>query len=146
MRDKLEARSQGGEFRPRRKLKAARTHTDGWFVTLGTTNSAKLRLELWLDRYAGTENRRFYFGLYTSRPENMTYLINRLPSDLCPVRKICDSDYEEVSPGIWLLRTHLRRREFNKPLYDHYDRDEVERFYGIYASDEASNTGSCVEL
>jgi 5-methylcytosine-specific restriction endonuclease McrA len=140
LRDELEGRSQGGEFRPRQKLKAVRSYTDGWFVTLGTTSSAKLKLELWLDRYAGTENRRFYFGLHTSRPENMTFLINRLPTHLSPVRKICDSDYEEVSPGVWLLKMHLRRREFNKPLYDDYEHYEEGRFYGVYASDEASNT------
>jgi 5-methylcytosine-specific restriction endonuclease McrA len=140
LRDELEARSQGGEFRPRRKLKAGRSYTDGWFVTLGTTSSAKLNLELWLDRYAGTETRRFYFGLHTSRPENMTFLINRLPSHLHPVRKIYDSDYEKVSPGVWLLKRHLRRREFNKPLYDDYEHYEEGRFYGVYASNEASNT------
>ena len=136
LRDELEARSQGGDFRPRSRLKAKSTYTDGWYIILGTTSTSRLNLELWLDRYPATQDRRFYFGFYTSRPGNMRYLVSRLPNHLRPVRKLCDSDHEKASPGVWLLRKRLLRGEFNRPIYEKYERYRTCRFYGVYVSDK----------
>src|ERR1035441_10014222 len=104
LRDELEARSQGGDFRPQPRLKANRTYTDGWYVTLGRTIFPRLKVQLWLDRYPAIKGRRFYYGFYPARPADMKYLISRLPSHLRPVLKLSDRNYEKVSPGVWLLR------------------------------------------
>ena len=131
LRDELETRSQGGDFRPRPMLKAVEGYTDGWCVTLGHTIAPRLNLELWLDRYPVTESRRFYYGFYTSHPADMKYLKNQLPRHLRSVRRLSDADYEKVSPGVWLLRKRLQRDEFDRPIYEQYKR-YVKSFYGVY--------------
>lgn len=139
--DELEARSQGGDFRPRPRLKANRTYTDGWYVTLGRTIFPRLKVQLWLDRYPATEGRRFYYGFYTAWPADMKYLISRLPSHLRPVRNLSDPDYEKVSPGVWLLLRRLQRDEFNQPIHEQY-KYRVTGFYGVYVPAEKHSANS----
>jgi len=131
LRGELEARSQGGGFRSQLKLKAVDTYTDGWCVTLGHTIAPRLNLELWLDRYPVTKNRRFYYGFYTPHPADMKYLKDQLPRHLRSVRQLSDADYEKVSPGVWLLRKRLQRDEFDRPIYEDYKR-YMKSFYGVY--------------
>jgi len=135
LRAELEARSQGGTFRPRLWLKTSKTSTDGWRVTIGSTVSPGLRMELWLDRYPLTERRRFYYGFYAAQPGNIKHLKSQLPSHLRPVRNLSDSDYKRVSSGVWLLGKRLRNSEFNKPIFERY-KYRLSAFYGVYVPAE----------
>lgn len=134
LRDELEERSHGGAFHPKDRIKTSKTWTDGWLVRIGNTNPFGLRVELWFDRYPATASRRFYYGFFTTKPGNMGSLRKKLRAHLRPIRTLRRSDYDESSPGVWLLNKPLRRDEYNRPIYEHYEYGKKTNyfFYGVY--------------
>jgi 5-methylcytosine-specific restriction endonuclease McrA len=145
LRDELEARSHGGAFHPKGKIKTIKTWTDGWLVRIGNTNPIGLRVELWFDRYPTTESRRFYYGFFTTKPENMCSLQKKLRAHLRPIRALRRRDYDKSSPGVWLLNKPLRRDEYDRPIYEHYEYGKKTNyyFYGLYVPTE-KNSGDNV--
>ncbi len=108
------------------------THTDGWFVKLGTLHRNQPHLELWLDRWPHRSARDFYFGFYSPQLQVISRLLKRLPEHLRPILTLSTRDYEKIRSGLWLLRDTLKRRDFNRPIYECY-RGRYS-FYGMYHS------------
>jgi len=112
------------------KLKVS--NTDGWYVVLGTLWNRKLRLDLWLDRYPATEERRFYFGFQSYYPAKIRHLIAQQRKFLQPVRTLTQENFEKMAPKTWLMHPPLRPREFARPLFEIYYGQNC--FYGMYES------------
>lgn len=139
IRRDLNSRARGTGFRASQKLPLFGSYTDGWYIRLGRARHPGLDLELWLDRYPRSTNsaRLFWFGFRTTQPPRMRYLTKRLPRHLQPVRRLRDSDYEKVSPGVWLLKRFFT--EFNKPVSEAYYKYRL-HYYGIYPGGRRSTT------
>jgi 5-methylcytosine-specific restriction endonuclease McrA len=117
-------------------MKIVKTGTDGWYVNLGQTSPYRMLIQLWFDRYPGTESRRFYYGFYASSrtKANIRSLMRRLPRHLKSIRTLKNDDYEKKSQHVWLLCKPMRRNEFNRPIFEHYifSKSDHHLFYGQY--------------
>ncbi len=130
VRDELQPRQAAENVLWRVPLRSKPTYTDGWFLKLGTLGRNQPHLELWLDRWPNRSVRDFYFGFYSPQPQIISRLMKRLPKHLSPVSTLSAGDYEQTRRGVWLLRDTLKRRDFNRPIYEHYHGCYC--FFGMY--------------
>ena len=125
----LKLRSGGTLLRIRMPTRATRTNTDGWSVTLGDLGKGEPRLQVWLDRFSGYPQRKFWacFASYRDRRAVMA-LSRRVSKTLWPVRVITKED--TTGDRIVVLSERLSRSLFNSPVLEKYD--EGLTFYGVY--------------
>jgi 5-methylcytosine-specific restriction endonuclease McrA len=112
------------------RLECCGTTTGGWFVQLGSLGRNNPRLELWLDRWTRRAARDFYFGFYSAQHKVVQKLMKRLPKHLASAYELTMGDYEKTGRRTWLLRNSLTRRNFNRPVYEHYHGSRF--FFGMY--------------
>jgi len=123
----LKTRRAGTPLRVRMPYRIVPTNTDGWRVIVGDLGDASQpRLEVWLDRFPGYENRKLYACFYSWKNANLLKLTKKVARKLPPVRVVSEAD---TTDGLVMLNHRLRRSEFNLPILEKYS-DAT--FFGIY--------------
>ena len=126
-------------MRIRLPTSASRPQTDGWRVVIGDLGKNRPRLELWLDRFSGYAQRKFFACFFTNDRPKLTKITQRVTKRLWPVRTITPKDTS--SEGFFALTAPLGSANFAKPILEKYS---GETFFGIYdpaarASDSATS-------
>ena len=125
---RLKLQSIGTRLRVRMPSRVGLTNTDGWLVSLGDLGRSQPRLEIWLDRFTGYPERKFFVCLRSSVRRQITAITKRVARQLWPVRVIQSADANNGKHFILLKR--LRRSEFNLPVLEKYS--EGATFFGLY--------------
>jgi hypothetical protein len=113
------AKVDGEPLRLLSKFDLIATDTDGWLVRIGTMGPELPRLEIWLDRYNGGEQRNFWFGFSAAKMG-----IVGKASDVCKLpmaqREIEDNDLVKPKRGLSQLKVTLEDEVFRKPTAEIY--------------------------
>ncbi len=126
--ERLKVRSEGTRLRIRLPSRARTTSTDGWGVVIGDLGQDQPRLEVWLDRFAGYKQRKFWACFSTNIRPQLTAITKRVDPKLEAVRIVTSSDTDDDK--FVVLSNRLMRSEFSTPVLEKYT-DGV-TFYGIY--------------
>lgn len=111
--------------------RASETRTDGWYTGIGHLDTPQLRLEIWLDRYSGHDERKLYACFCSRTPGPINRLTRHVPRTLTPIRTIRDTDSIRRG-GARVLAKRLMRSEFDVPIVEKYP--SFQNFYfGIYS-------------
>jgi hypothetical protein len=105
------------------------TDTAGWSVTIATMESGLPALEVFLDRWVGGDERRFWFGFFARKPTPISKVIEVCPSRSS--RQIEDADIAKAKGGYWALKSPLRKLEANKPVPEQFFNDDM-FYFGLY--------------
>lgn len=100
--------------------------TNGWRAVVGSLGQNNVAIEIWLDRFSGHAERKFYAGLRADRRGDLARVVKRL-DQMMPIRTITTDDMVD-EPFISLAR-RLPRSQFNAPILEHHD---TSSFFGIY--------------
>jgi len=126
---KLSPIAEDSPIKCRTQLKRTTTNTDGWIYVVATMRRQGLRLELWLDRYPATKQRRFYYGFASHNRNSIRQLIRKAPDRLKPIRELTIKN--TVHPdGVYLISPPLKRDEYLQPIYENYYNRYL--FFGYY--------------
>lgn len=123
----LQFQATGARIRVRVPYRTSKPLTDGWRAIVGNLGRKRPKLEVWLDRFSGYPDRRFWFGFFSSSRPSVVSITKRVRRSLYPIRVITTDDTKNEK--FFALRQRLRRSEFNAPLLEKYD-DET--FFGVY--------------
>ena len=126
----LEQRSEGTSLRIKIPYKISPVNTSGWRARIGTMGRGQPRLQIWLDHFAGYEERKFNFCLYSENKSKLRRLAENAPMKKPIQRFITERDMEKKD--CWLLSKHLKRAEFNVPIFEQYWGKYF--YFGIYDS------------
>jgi 5-methylcytosine-specific restriction endonuclease McrA len=125
---KLKLQCKGTRLRVRMPNRATTTNTDGWSAVVGNLGKGQPRLEVWLDRFSGYSDRKFFACLRSEKRKPIVAITNRVARKLWPSRVVTRDDLADEQDIV--LAKRLRRSEFNSPLLEKYP--EGRTFYGIY--------------
>jgi len=124
----LKQRSDGTNLRIRVPWRVIKSDTDGWYTVIGNLGDNQLRLEVWLDRFCGYDDRKPYAGFYSRDGRRVIDMTSRVAKRLIPHRIVTLRSIREEK--YFILAERLARPEFNFPLLEKYDRGMT--YYGIY--------------
>jgi 5-methylcytosine-specific restriction endonuclease McrA len=124
----LKRRKEGTALNLRLPGGSGRTNTDGWEARIGYLGNKKLRLSVWLDRFSGYPDRKFYACFWSPQRAPLVSIKKRLDATLWPVREISMND--TTREDFLFLTDRLKRSEFNKPILEKYEGGRT--FFGIY--------------
>ena len=85
-------------------------------------------MEIWFDKFSGSDQRKLYFGFNTREHRALKSLANGVAKKLRPHRTITDADLGKRA--LVALAERLRRDEYGVPLFERYRNGW--NFYGIY--------------
>lgn len=120
-------------FKPKSKLRATKTNTDGWAITLGTFSGYGCRAEIWLDRFTAYTDRKIYYCLYSYEKEGLAKIAQAVYREFGKYLSIYLKDWDKNAEN-YRLAKKLAKARFGHPLYERYP-EEREFFYGIYEYD-----------
>ena len=124
----LKPHSRGTQLRLRAPSRVVGMETGGWRAVLGRLGKS-VRLELWLDRYSGHAERKFWAGFYAPRkPPVLEKITKKVSRNLWPTRTFSDDDWT-VQNGVDTLARRLKRSEFDVPIFENY---WDSTYFGIY--------------
>jgi 5-methylcytosine-specific restriction endonuclease McrA len=107
---------------------ATDTNTDGWSAVLGQIHAEGPRLELWLDRFTGYPERKFFACFRAESRRRITAISKQVNRRLWPVHTI---EVDDINDGkVFALKQQLRGSQFNSPIRENYSNGKT--FYGIY--------------
>ncbi|MBL9117514.1 MAG: HNH endonuclease [Verrucomicrobiaceae bacterium] len=135
----LQLQSRGTALRVRRPVRVHSTDTDGWMAGIGTAGTDKLALEIWIDRYSGCPDRKFYAGFFSKNEKAIRSIASRSKS-LWTVREVTDDDVTEGQTK--RLKRRLRTDEFNEPVLESYEGQNT-HFLGFF--DRTQGTAERIE-
>jgi HNH endonuclease len=123
----LKRRNAGTRLRIRLPSRAAITNTDGWRVLIGDLGKSRPRLEIWLDRFSGHDDRKLW-ACFSGDRRSLTTVTKKVSKNLVPHRIITPDDTDDDK--YLVLTRPLRRDEFNQPILEQYA--DGATFFGIY--------------
>src|ERR1035437_7054915 len=124
----LEHRTEGTSLRLRWPGRVGKVNTGGWRAKIGDLGRGQPRLQIWLDRFAGYDARKFNFCFYLDDRAKLRRLANRASKQLPIHRRITENDTER--DGYSFLSERLRRDEFGAAILEEYRGKWC--YYGIY--------------
>ena len=124
----LKLRAEGAPARIRLPSSAAEMNTDGWRATLGDLGPGRPRIELWLDRFSGHAQRKFFACFRAESRAQINSITKRVARRLWPVRiiNLADTSHD----AFFSLAKPLARSEFLAPMVEQYSNGRT--FYGLY--------------
>jgi 5-methylcytosine-specific restriction endonuclease McrA len=128
--EELSNRTEGTSFRLRWPSRVGVVPTGGWRAKIGDLGKGQPRLQIWLDRFAGHDTRKFNFCFYWADRTKMRRLANRAAKQLPVHRRITEKDTER--DGYSFLSEPLHRDEFGPVILEEYRGKWC--YYGIYLS------------
>lgn len=130
----LKLHSVGTRLRIRIPSRVWVSNTDGWYVAIGDLGKRQPRLEIWVDRFSGYPERKFYACFRAEIRQQLTAITKRVGRELWPVRVVASEDTTDEPHLALALR--LGRSEFNAPILEKYEGGRT--FYGIYDPTKAT--------
>ena len=124
----LKVHSEGTGLRIRIPSRAIETNTHGWRAIIGYLGKDQPRLEVWLDRFSGYEERKLYACFQSENRDSLTEITKKVSKNLWPFRVVTTKDTTEKD--FLFLTNHLQRSEFNAPILEKYQ--DGTTFFGIY--------------
>ena len=124
----LKLRAIGTQLRIRVPSRCSATNTDGWAAIIGDLGKDQPRLEIWLDRFSGHEERKLSAWFGAKESSEIATIVDRVSTRLWPVRLVEVGDID--SQNNLVLKKRLTREEFNAPIL--VENAEFRSFYGIY--------------
>lgn len=129
----------GTSLRVRQPRRVHSTDTDGWLAVIGNAGKGMPSLEIWMDRYSGCPERKFYACFY-GKDEKVIRELARRSKTLWPVREVTDDDVTGEEPR--RLKRRLRVTEFNEPVLENYE-EANNHFFGFF--DRTQGTTARIE-
>lgn len=135
---RLKVSAADSPLKVRSPAQCSATHTDGWRVMIGNLGRGRPTVQIWLDRFAGKDDRTLSAWFEGTRTQ-IKVLVQRVEKKLSPVRVVTSSDTEGAK-HLRLLKP-LKRNELEFPIHEKHA--DGETFFGIYgrfgvgAEDEA---------
>jgi hypothetical protein len=115
----------------------------GWSVECGSLKVGRKRfwLEVWLDKFPGTAERRLWYGITTPNHASMNYLKKQLPARLKPVKTLRASALvmNKDGGGYYQHKVRLPASQWNRTILELYP---SEAFLGQYWQDSPLNAGT----
>ena len=136
--EELEGRTGGTSLRLRWPSRVGKVNTGGWRAVIGNLGSHKPKLEIWLDRFAGYDARKFNFCFHSYNRSQLRRIVARVAKQLRVHRVITHKDVER--DGYSFLFERLRRDEFSVPILEEYYGKYC--YYGIYDPSVGTNSSS----
>lgn len=134
--------SRGTALRARSPGRVRRQSTGGWSAAVGNLGKHGPRLEIWLDRFTGHRQRKFYFGLYSRQRRRLENIAKQVARRLWPHVRVTDEDVSE--DRFTHLEKRLRRDEFNVTVFEAYESGN--NYYGIFEPSKLIAARSGVDL
>lgn len=136
---RLKLSDHGAAMRIRVPARGSKRQTDGWRVVIGDLGKNQPRLELWLDRFTGYTQPKFWACFYSENLKKLAKITKRISRQLWPVRTITVKDTSYAK--FFALTKRLDHSALAKPILEKYS---GQAFFGIYdpaprASDMATN-------
>ena len=129
VRSALAPEKAGTSLRLRKLRHAQETDTGGWMISIGQLG--QLRLDLWLDRYAGPKRRWFYAGFYSDDDVALKRVIHLSRRQWPVVHTLLNEDVQDLR--LICLKKPLPADKFNAPVAEHYDDDGFgDHYFGFY--------------
>ncbi len=126
--EELRPHAVGTCLRVRQPRRVHPTDTAGWSAVIGNAGKGKPLLEIWMDRFSGYSERKFYAAFYSKDKQAIRSLAHSSKS-LWPVREVTDDDITDTLAG--RLKRRLRVNEFNEPVLENYE-ETNNHFFGFY--------------
>lgn len=113
-----------------RSSPAKTTNTDGWYVEIAVIKPLALSLQVWLDHWAGSQTRYFWFGFSASEAIAISNVIKSYPLPI-DGRHFVDSDVEKIGTTYSISKALSEIDFLNYPIQEYYADDKA-CFFGIY--------------
>lgn len=126
--NELKQRRKGTALKIRLPWAVSTTTTGGWRAVLGRLGRQRLNIEIWLDRFTGPDQRKFWFGFISRKKIAMCRLAYGVKKQLRPQCVITEKDFG--SGRIVALAKPLKRSQFGVPYFESYE--DGWRFFGMY--------------
>jgi HNH endonuclease len=106
-----------------------KTDTGGWMVFVGTFGDDH-RIEMWLDKFLGTNERCFWIGFAEDGMNGAARLAKKMPSRLQPSRKYYTTTLS-FRDRVWQLKKPPSHIDISRPILESF-RGDGYSFYGLY--------------
>jgi hypothetical protein len=126
----LKQRTEGTSLRIRTPAKVVPTNTRGWSAVLGDLGPNQPRLEIWLDRFAGYDQRKFNICFFSTKRSVIRHLAKRVAKSRRRRHRVITED-DIAKTDFFFMPKRLKRAEFGQPFLEEYDGYEA-FFYGVY--------------
>lgn len=123
-------RREGTPMRIRWPSRVTRVNTGGWRVVIGNLGKNKARLQIWLDRFAGHESRKFNFCFAWGKVSKMRIIAKRAEKELPLCRRVTHKDMKWGKGDFYFLPDSIKRHEFGEAVLEEYW--ERYSYFGIY--------------
>lgn len=136
----LTSRRGGTSLRIRIPAKTFLAGTDGWNATIGRLGTRGPNLDLWLDKFSGHPERKFWAGFHSETRRPLKSITKLVVNNFTPVRVVRDDDL--IGGQFDALLRRIRRTEFNLPILEEYSGGRT--YFGIY--DPTNETSQGIDL
>ena len=126
---KLKVDGEGTLLKIRIPTRASDSGTDGWRVKIGVLENNGPDLEIWLDRFAGYSDRKYFACFVSDKKSILKKIIEDVPKKLYPTKEISSDDVND-DKGYTQLTDPLPINKFNVPIFENYSNNGT--FLGIY--------------
>jgi 5-methylcytosine-specific restriction endonuclease McrA len=125
-------RQQGTPMRLRWPASAwiGEVNTGGWRVKIGDLGKKQSGLQIWLDRFAGYESRKFNFCLAWGNVAKMRLIAKMAEKELPICRRVTHKHIKWGDGDFYFLPDHIKRNEFGEAVLEEYW--ERYSYFGIY--------------
>jgi 5-methylcytosine-specific restriction endonuclease McrA len=126
--EKLWHKTEGTSLKLRWPSQVGVVNTGGWRAKIGNLGKGQPKLQIWLDRFAGYDSRKFNFCFYLDNLKKMRQFASRTAKFLPIHKRITGDDTER--DGFTFLSERLRRDEFGAAILEEYKGKWC--YFGIY--------------
>lgn len=119
---------------PKRSIVPHASTSDGWVVEIGSVRGDRgSALQLWLDRWPRTHDRKLYVCYRSTRAEQVLRVAKAAAAVIGPFDKLGDASWEiDAQSKVVRLRAPLARSLYGKPLAELHFKYRPWSFYGLY--------------
>jgi hypothetical protein len=111
------------------KYKSIESDTGGYYTIIATWRK-RPDIQLWLDKAAGSDRHRFWFGFMSDSQTKVRNLIDPLPKTLQPRKKYTKGAWGKLANGDYVFKSP-NKYDLERPFCELYP-DWDEHFFGIY--------------
>jgi 5-methylcytosine-specific restriction endonuclease McrA len=128
--EELWNRQEGTPMRLRWPSQPGGVNTGGWRAKIGDLGRRQASLQIWLDRFAGYESRKFNFCLAWGNVAKMRMIAKRAEKELPLCRRITHKEMKWGDGDFYFLPDNIKRNEFGEAVLEEYW--ERYSYFGIY--------------
>jgi hypothetical protein len=106
----------------KKKYKSEKPDTKGRCTILAEWGKGMPEVELWLDKSAGPDLHRFWFGFATEDEIKLKRFVAELPKELVPKRKYTEKDWKSEGKGQKVM-VDPKEAELTQPYLEMYPKE-----------------------